>query len=111
MPVGKNSIKRVANNGYSNVKTEAPDMENSTEVVCEEPKPEKKAKKKPVAAKTTGKRKADKNEVTEAPKTSYESEPELAPISTLEKVTEKTETQSNEASYTNLGKEMPVYLL
>ena len=32
MPIGKNSIKRVANNGYSNVKTTAPDMENSTEI-------------------------------------------------------------------------------
>lgn len=29
MPIGKNAIKRVANNGYSNVKTSAPDMENS----------------------------------------------------------------------------------
>ena len=30
MPIGKNAIKRVENNGYSNVKTGAPDMENST---------------------------------------------------------------------------------
>ena len=29
MPIGKNAIKRVENNGYSNVKTEAPDMQNS----------------------------------------------------------------------------------
>lgn len=29
MPIGKNAIKRVENNGYSNVKTAAPDMENS----------------------------------------------------------------------------------
>ena len=29
MPIGKNSIKRAVNNGYSNVKTSAPDMENS----------------------------------------------------------------------------------
>ncbi len=29
MPIGKKSIKRVANNGYSNVKSESPDMENS----------------------------------------------------------------------------------
>ena len=29
MPIGKNAIKRVDNNGYSNVKTTAPDMENS----------------------------------------------------------------------------------
>ena len=30
MPIGKNSIKRVANNGYSAVKSDAPDMQNST---------------------------------------------------------------------------------
>lgn len=29
MPIGKNAIKRVENNGYSNVKSSAPDMENS----------------------------------------------------------------------------------
>ena len=30
MPIGKNAIKRVENNGYSKVKTAAPDMENSS---------------------------------------------------------------------------------
>lgn len=30
MPIGKNAIKRVENNGYSKVKTSAPDMDNST---------------------------------------------------------------------------------
>ena len=46
MPIGKNAIKRVANNGYSNVKTTAPDMENS-EVVSEKAKstPKKSAPK------------------------------------------------------------------
>ena len=29
MPIGKNAINRVKNNGYSNVETSAPDMENS----------------------------------------------------------------------------------
>ena len=29
MPIGKNSLKRVTNNGYSQVATSAPDMENS----------------------------------------------------------------------------------
>lgn len=45
MPIGKNAIKRVINNGYSNVKTSAPDMENS---VIEEPK-------KPAVKKTPAK--------------------------------------------------------
>ena len=38
MPIGKNSIKRVTNNGYSKVATKAPDMENST--VIANPAPE-----------------------------------------------------------------------
>ena len=29
MPIGKNAIKRVENNGYSKVETNAPDMEHS----------------------------------------------------------------------------------
>ncbi|MBQ8319277.1 MAG: hypothetical protein IJY11_02185 [Clostridia bacterium] len=32
MAIGKNAIKRVENNGYSKVKTTAPDMENSAVV-------------------------------------------------------------------------------
>ena len=70
MSIGKNAIKRVENNGYSNVKTTAPDMVNSTvigatspevikmvenaiaqtETVLEQkPKKVKKSAKKPVA--------------------------------------------------------------
>ncbi len=30
MPIGKNAIKRVENNGYSKVESTAPDMENSS---------------------------------------------------------------------------------
>lgn len=43
MPVGKNSLKRVTNNGYSKVATAAPDMESSVIVTPEEPKEEVKA--------------------------------------------------------------------
>ena len=34
MSIGKNAIKRVENNGYSKVKTNAPDMENSSVIAC-----------------------------------------------------------------------------
>ena len=49
MPIGKNSIRRVVNSGYSNLKTEAPDMENShidTPTPEVAPTPVKKATKK-----------------------------------------------------------------
>ncbi len=72
MSIGKSSIKRAANNGYSNVATSAPDMENSVvvEPVVESPVVEevkapvveakepakKKTAKKPAAKKTTAKK-------------------------------------------------------
>ena len=60
MPIGKNSIKRVANNGYSNIKTAAPDMQMSEVSLIEEAKAHteailapKVAKPKAAAKKTT----------------------------------------------------------
>lgn len=69
MAIGKNAIKRVENNGYSNVKTSAPDMENSNVIakpdaqVVEKliaPVEEKCAKKTAPAKKTTAKKPATK---------------------------------------------------
>ena len=69
MPIGKNAIKRVENNGYSKVKSTAPDMENSEVVVAIEPAPTvvefvpapvKSAEKKPAAKKPTAKKPAAK---------------------------------------------------
>jgi hypothetical protein len=84
MSIGKSSIKRAANNGYSNVKSTAPDMENSvvveekapvveapvevTPVVVEKPaeaakapaKAKKPAAKKPVAKKACAPKSAGK---------------------------------------------------
>ena len=37
MPIGKNAIKRVENNGYSKVETSAPDMENSHVIANPDP--------------------------------------------------------------------------
>ena len=49
MPIGKNAIKRVENNGYSKVETSAPDMEHS---VIAKPDPQVEEKLvKPVAEK------------------------------------------------------------
>ena len=42
MPVGKNALKRVTNNGYSKVTASAPDMENSVVVATEVAKEEAK---------------------------------------------------------------------
>lgn len=63
MPIGKNSLKRVTNNGYSSVKTTAPDMENSTIVGVANPEATA-AEKKPTATKAAPKTAAKKATAT-----------------------------------------------
>ena len=72
MPIGKNAIKRVENNGYSKVETSAPDMEHS---VIANPDPqvvetllapvEKKTKKRTTTKKKTPASKPAKVETVE----------------------------------------------
>ena len=136
MPIGKNSIKRVMNSGYSKVSTSAPDMENSH---IEEEK--KATARKPAQAKKPATKKAVKTPVTEAkaapkaktapaakkpatakkaaPKTEKPTElkpiSDLSPASRLEVVVERVapEAKADEAKggYINIGGDMPIYLL
>ena len=102
MPIGKNSIKRVANNGYANLESRAPDMENS---VVELPKsePEKKRvqpkKSAPVAKKTAEKKPKKAQEAVKA-------EPTVK-VETKSSIVD----EANEATYVTVGEDMPVYLL
>ena len=77
MPIGKNAIKRVENNGYSKVKTSAPDMENSNVIANPDPQTvekliapveeaakksaAKKPAKKPAAKKPAAKKSVEKD--------------------------------------------------
>ena len=132
MPIGKNAIKRISNNGYSNVTTSAPDMENS--VVNEEkeiaPKKEDSAKKTAPVSKTAPKagtkkapsaksstkaptKKATTKSAaksTPAPKKSMEVEPTLSPVNTAKKVTGKTENKQDNGCI-HIGGELPIHLL
>ena len=66
MPIGKNAIKRVENNGYSKVVTTAPDMENSSVIT----KPDEQVVEKliaPVEAKTAAKTATKKPAAKKAP--------------------------------------------
>ena len=65
MPIGKNAIKRVENNGYSKVKTEAPDMENSNVIA----KPDEQVVEKLIAPveKATAAKTAKKSTAKKAP--------------------------------------------
>ena len=101
MPVGKNSIKRVSNNGYSQVTTEAPDMENSTVVNVTEPAPtEKKPTKKAAAKKPTAKKPVAKKPVAKKPETP-------TPVSNI---APEIETDDGFVAFT-LGEDLPYYLL
>ncbi len=127
MPVGKNSIKRVTNNGYSSVKTEAPDMENSviTEKKTEKAIPQS---KKSSAAKSTPKKAAPKaiapkattptktaakttksQKKPTAEKPAVKARDEFTHPKTLEAVPEASKRSAE--GYVNLGGELPYYLL
>ena len=59
MSIGKSAIKRVENNGYSKVKTQAPDMQNSNVIAA----PAQEVTEKlivPIEKKTTSKKTATK---------------------------------------------------
>ena len=114
MPIGKNSIKRVANNGYSSVKSEAPDMENSTVIanpsleVVEKMLPKADAPKP--ASKKTGANSAPKAKPT-ATKKPASSTATKKPASTTAKKSAEAKETAEEKSFVNVGKELPVYLL
>ena len=114
MPIGKSALKRVENNGYSAVKTSAPDMENSTvEEKKSAPVSQKTAEKtvkKPAAAKKTAKKPEAKKPETKKPAA------KKAPArigETKAPVVKAVETLAGKDGFekVSLGGEMPVYLL
>ena len=124
MPIGKNALKRVTNNGYSNVSTSAPDMENSEPIVTAETVNEKKpAKKKAEPKKSESKKtevKAEKTETKAAPKKSAskkatkteKAEPEAKAEVKTEARAEVTETSHPDGFVKiSCGMDMPAYLL
>ena len=110
MPIGKNALKRVTNNGYSKVSASAPDMENSTvQTVVEEPKKAtpkttKPTTKKAPAAKTEKKPQAPKK--SQAPKAKAPAKEIPTPVETAEKF-----TRPDGFVRFGLGSDLPEYLL
>ena len=99
MPIGKNSIKRVVNSGYSKVKADCPDMENSTVLTNPSPEvievlvPSAKPKTKPTAKKAAPKAPAKK--------------------CTQKKAAEKVAASEKNNAFLRVefGEELPIYLL
>ena len=103
MPIGKNSIKRVTNNGYSKVATKAPDMENSTVIANPDPQVVEVMilSSEKIAPKKSATKPAAKKTVAEKKPATKKAEPKP----------EKTVEQTDEG-YVNLGRgDLPVYLL
>ena len=95
MPVGKNALKRVTNNGYSKVAVSAPDMEHS-EVVETKEAPKKEVKE--ISVKTEAKKNT-------APKTKKAPTPKPA--------AKKVEVANRPDGFVRyeFGAELPVHLL
>ena len=106
MPIGKNSIKRVANNGYSAVKTSAPDMENSTELKTEPERIETAVPAEPTPAK------APELVAYELIEEKMKPRSPRAKSATKKKASKKQAEESTATStYVNIGRDMPTYLL
>ena len=87
MPIGKNAIKRVINNGYSNVKSEAPDMENSEVREEKKPAPKKAASKNPAPKAATSKTKTTSSRTNPVPKAVVQLEPQKPAVKKNDKKT------------------------
>ena len=103
MPIGKNAINRVKNNGYSNVESKAPDMENS---VIANPDPQVVEKMvKPVEEKTAKKAPAKKPAAKKAP-----TKKEAAPVTkapTKKPAAKKAPTKKEAAPVTEAPAKKP----
>lgn len=108
MPIGKNSIKRVADNGYSRVKSTAPDMENST--VLANPAPETMKLLGVDTPESAPKKSAETKTKKSAPKeTAKKPKSKSAPKATAQKAEGFIKTGTVE--YVGIGEDMPIYLL
>ena len=104
MPVGKNALKRVTNNGYSKVNTSAPDMEHSAvnEPILEVKAEVKEAPKKVATVKAEPKKNTapkEKKPAVKKPK--------------VKKAESKIEERSRPDGFVRygLGESLPVHLL
>lgn len=111
MPIGKNAINRVKNNGYSNVESKAPDMENS---VIANPDPQVVEKMvKPVEEKTVKKTPAKKTASKKAPAKKAEAPTAETPAkkTPAKKPAVKKAPANDGFKRVEVGNEMPYYLL
>lgn len=102
MPIGKNAIKRVENNGYSKVESSAPDMENSHVIAA--PDPQVTEKLIAPVEKKTAKGGAPAAKKCAAGKSSVKKP-------TAKKTANKPVESKNAFARVSFGEDMPYYLL
>ena len=115
MPIGKNALKRVSNNGYSNVSVSAPDMEHSTVVDIPENAPKidvtetAKAPKSESLAKKQGETKGVSAKTAPKKNTAPKAKKPATPAPAIEKV----DTSSHPDGFVRyaLGTDLPEHLL
>ncbi len=100
MPIGKNAIKRVENNGYSKVASKAPDMENSSVIANVDEQVMEKIIA-PIEKKASAKKCATKKSAPATPKKT---------ATVAKKTVEKAE-EKNGFERVEVGEKMPYYLL
>ena len=112
MPIGKNAIKRVENNGYSKVKTTAPDMENSHVIAAPDPQVTEKLIA-PVEKKTAKKVAAKAAPATKKPAAKAAPVAKKAAVKkpVTMKTTQKPVAKQDGFKSVELGKDLPYYLL
>ena len=119
MPIGKNAIKRVENNGYSKVKTSAPDMENSHVIAAPDPQVtekliapvEKKTAKKAAAKKAAAPAKKEEVKKPAAKKAAAPVKKPAAKKPVAKKTVAKPAVKQDAFTSVELGKDLPYYLL
>ena len=106
MPIGKDSISRVKKNGYANITSTAPDMEDSKIAKKAAPVSQKKA--------TTPKNSASKAQSKAAPKAAPKATAKAAPKASAKSAPKNSAPKADTAAKTNyfaIGDDMPIYLL
>ena len=101
MPIGKNAIKRVQNNGYAKVASTAPDMENSHVIANLDPQVDEKIVA-PIEKKSAAKAAATKKSCAKKP---------AAKKSAPKKAQAAQKQEKDGFMRVELGGEMPFYLL
>ncbi len=111
MPIGKNAIQRVENNGYSKVESSAPDMENSTVIANLDKQVEEKMVA-PVEKKTRGRKPAAKPAEAAPVEAKPVEEAQAEPKKPLAKRScAKKAPAQNGFVRVEVGEKMPYYLL